>query len=235
MMRIFLYTSLRMITLLCLFLFIGGCGNVPIKKFYLINYEPDPLTRRKSLSPYPYAIRIKEFSIEQAYNRPQIVYRKSPFELQYYHFRVWAVKPAQMITDLVFKHLVTTSLVSHVVRRFDEGIKPDFELSGNIEAIEEYDSEDIWWAHLSIRFKLTRLRDNRTLYTRSLDHRKQVLVYDPEFVVRELTHIMDYIVSQAIHDIDNVLADEYGIGDNNIDNSENKQNIDSFMTGDSIE
>jgi ABC-type uncharacterized transport system auxiliary subunit len=123
-----------LLSIVCL----SGCGNVPIKKFYIINYEPEPLKTRAYENPYPYTIRVKEFDIEEAYARPQIVYRKSPFQLQYYFFKVWAVKPIRMITDIVHKHLASSRIVSHVVKRFDEGARPDYELSGHIEAIEEY-------------------------------------------------------------------------------------------------
>ncbi len=204
---------------LFLWLCISGCGNVPVKKFFLLKYEPEPMKNRQFASPYPYTIRVKEFNIEEAYARPQIVYRKSPFELQYYFFKVWAVKPVRMLTDMVHKHLASSTLVSHVVRRFDEGKKPDYELSGYIEAIEEYDSDEVWFAHLALRFKLTRIGDNRMVYMRRFDRRKQVFQHDPEYVIRELSQIMDFIMNQALHDIDVVLADEYGVSPSILDES----------------
>jgi ABC-type uncharacterized transport system auxiliary subunit len=178
-----------------------------------MNYVPEPMERRRNSAPYPFTIRIKKLDIEEAYARPQIVYRKSPFEMQYYFYRVWAVKPVDMVSDLIEKHLSAAGLVSHVVRRLDDGAKPDFELSGKIEAIEEYDNDNIWFAHFSIRLQLTRLKDNRTLYSRLFDDRKQVLQREPEFVVRELSRIMDVRISQVIIDLDAVLAREYGLSD----------------------
>ncbi len=196
-------------------IFIGlclcSCGRAPTKQFYILNYEPEPMKIRSNVNPYPYTIRVKEFDIEEAYARPQLVYRKSPFQLQYYFFKAWAVKPIRMITDAVSKHLSSARLVSHIVRRFDEGTRPDYELSGYIEAIEEYDSEDVWFAHLALRFRLTRLSDDRTLYMRRFDRRKQVHHHDPEYVIRELSQILDFIMTQAIHDLDVVLSKEFGV------------------------
>jgi hypothetical protein len=120
------------------------------------------------------------------------VYRQSPFALQYYVYRVWAVKPARMVTDLVYKHLETRNLVSSVTRRFDEGPKPDYELSGVIEALEEYDSEELWFAHLAIRMNLVRLSDGQSVYTRRFDIRKRVYKHTPENVIRELSALMEY-------------------------------------------
>lgn len=212
---------------------IGGCGSVPSKQFYILNYLPSPARDRLYQGPYPYTIRLREFDIEEAYNRPQIVYRQSPFQLKYYVYQVWAVKPTRMITDLVHKHLITANMVSNLIRRFDQGPKPDFELSGNIEAIEEYDSEELWFAHLCVRLNLIRIKDGRTIYTRRFDHRKKVFQHEPEYVIREMSSLMEYIMTQAIHDIDVKLAQEMGITSSEIKIEESAPDIvpDSIGTG----
>jgi ABC-type uncharacterized transport system auxiliary subunit len=187
-----------------------GCGSVPMKQFYVLNYLPS--TQRERLNPaaYPCIIRLREFDIEEAYNRPQIVYRQSPFELEYYAYRVWAVKPARMITDMAYKHLVTANLASTIIRRFDEGPNPDYEITGIIEAVEEYDSDELWFAHLAIRFNLVRISDGKSLYTRRFDVRKRVYQHKPENVIRELSALMEYMMNQAIHDMDVRFAGIYG-------------------------
>jgi len=188
-----------------------SCASAPVKKNYMLNYVPPPMTSRLKQGAYPFTVRIRELSVEEAYARPQIVYRKSPFELEYYFYRVWAVKPARMITDLLYSHLLSVNLVSSVVRRLDEGNKPDFELSGVISAIEEYDSDEAWFAHLSMRLQLARVSDGRVLYSRHFDHRKQAFQNRPELVVREMSAIMEFIGYQLTRDLDAILAREYGL------------------------
>jgi hypothetical protein len=99
-------------------------------------------------------------------------------------------------------------MVNHVVQRYDEDIKPDYELTGAIEALEEYDSDQLWFAHLAMRLSLTRLSDGVVLYSRQFDNRKKVFRYSPEAVVQELSAILEFIMVQGIHDIDAVLAKE---------------------------
>ena len=188
-----------------------GCARVPVKQYYLLNYVPSASRDRLNPGPYRCIFRLKEFGVEEAYTRPQIVYRQSPFQLRYYVYRVWAVKPERMITDLFHKHLLTANLVSNVVRRFDEGHKPDYEINGMIEAIEEYDSDELWFAHLATRISLTRIRDGRLMYSRRFDQRKRVFQHEPEYVVREMSALMEYILSQVIHDFDAVLSSEFGV------------------------
>jgi ABC-type uncharacterized transport system auxiliary subunit len=196
-----------------LVILLTGCifSAVPIKKYYVLNYIPSANRERLNPAAYPCTIRLRDFNIEDAYNRPQIVFRQSPFELRYYYYRVWAVKPARMITDMVYKHLLTSGLVSSVVRRFDEGAKPDYELTGVIEAIDEYDSEELWFAHIAIRLTLVRVSDGYAMYTRRFDLRKRVYEHKPENVVRELSSLMEFIMTQTVRDLDTRLAREYGV------------------------
>jgi ABC-type uncharacterized transport system auxiliary subunit len=209
-------SRVRILLLLCALLaLIACCGNIPVKQYYVLNYVPTPLAARLLASPYPFTVRLKDFDIEDAYNRPQIVYRQSPFELRYYFYKIWAVKPSRMITDLVQKHLASVNFVSHVIRRYDEGLNPDYELAGLVEAIEEYDSDQLWFAHLAIRLTLTRVSDGRVVYSRVFDNRKRVYQYSPDNVVREMSSILEFIVNQAIHDMDAVFTREYGTSGGN--------------------
>jgi uncharacterized lipoprotein YmbA len=188
-----------------------GCASVPFKQYYQLNYLPGMIADRQSDKPYPFIIRLKEFDIEEAYNRPQIVYRQSPFELRYYVYRVWAVKPSRMVTDLVYKHLLDVNLVSSVTRRYDEGSKPHYELSGMVEALEEYDSDELWFSHVALRFTLTNPHNGNIVYNRRFDLRKKVLEHNPELVIREMSALIEYAISQAIQDIDSKLAIESGM------------------------
>jgi uncharacterized lipoprotein YmbA len=189
----------------------AGCGSVPLKQYYTLNYLPSSQRERLNSSAYPCVVRLRDFNIEEAYDRPQIVYRQSPFQLQYDYYRAWAVKPSRMVTDLVYKHLLTANLVSGVVRRFDEGPKPDFELSGMIEALDEYDSRELWFAHIALRMTLSRISDGSVLFEKRFDLRKRVYEHKPENVIRELSSLLEYIMIQSVRDMDVRLAKEYGI------------------------
>jgi uncharacterized lipoprotein YmbA len=192
-------------------IFGAGCGSVPLKQYYTLNYLPSSQRERLNPAVYPCVVRLRDFNIEEAYDRPQIVYRQSPFQLQYDYYRAWAVKPSRMVTDLVYKHLLTANLVSGVVRRFDEGPKPDFELSGMLEAIDEYDSQELWFAHIALRMTLSRISDGSVLFEKRFDLRKRVYEHKPENVIRELSSLLEYIMTQSVRGMDVSLAKEYGV------------------------
>ncbi len=90
---------------------INGCfGKAPVKRYYLIDYVPTPTRTKTGPAIRPVTLRIKDFNVAEAYKRPELVYRKSAHEMQFYNYHQWAVKPEYMITDMVFKHLKTANL-----------------------------------------------------------------------------------------------------------------------------
>lgn len=198
--------------------FIFGCAKPLAKNFYVLNYTPDKLEDRKSDEPYRQTIRLRPFSIEKAYAKTNIVYRENPYQLDYYPDHLWAVRPVDMITDLVFSHLEDIRLVETLVRRLDEKGTPDYELSGTILAIEEYDSGDTWYAHLKISVVLTDFRTKNAVYSRIFDQTRKVEVHTPIVVVQTLSEIMDYMASLLMADLDNFLY-EAAIAEKN-DNNE---------------
>ncbi len=197
----------KTIITVCSVMLIWGCASNINKRYYVLNYIPTAV--KNASNSYPATIRIKDFDIEDVYERNQLVYRKSSFQLNYDWYRVWAIKPSRMITDLVYNHLEKSQLVSHVVRRYDEGYEPDYELSGRIDAIEEYDSENEWYAHLALTITLTRTSDGRIMYTRNFDNTKKVYEHDTVLLVKEMSSILEYIMNQVLHDIEVILQKEY--------------------------
>jgi ABC-type uncharacterized transport system auxiliary subunit len=193
------------LSVLLLLVLIVGCGRPLHRNFYVLNYTPDRFDdRRRTDSPYPVTIRLRTFDIEKAYARPNIVYRENPFRLDFYPDHLWAVRPVDMITDLIFGHLEGIRLVESVTRRLDER-SPDFELSGTVLAIEEFNSGDSWFAHLRISFVLTDFRTGNAIYSRIFSQTRAVPAKTPLSVVMTLSEVMSFIASLLMIDLDNVL------------------------------
>jgi hypothetical protein len=48
------------------------------------------------------------------------------------------------------------------------------------------------------------------MYTRRFDLRKRVYEHKPENVIREMSSLMEFMMTQAVHDIDVRLSKEFG-------------------------
>ncbi|ERP31486.1 ABC-type transport auxiliary lipoprotein family protein [Chitinivibrio alkaliphilus] len=194
----------------CVFLLYAGCARTFQQEFFILNYRPQPLVDRNSEAPYPFLLRIRRFDVEKIYQTHNIVYRKSPYQLQYYGFRHWAVHPSDMMTDLLTSHITAINLVNQVVHRFDDAERmADYELSGRVEAIEEYNSEDVWFAYLKYHIRVKRISDGKTIYSRHFDLRKRAPEKTPESVVRTMSQIADYTFTRLMEDLDDLFWEEY--------------------------
>jgi ABC-type uncharacterized transport system auxiliary subunit len=181
-----------------------GCfGRVIESSYYQLDYVPTP---KESLNKaaYPYTARVKDFDVSEAYRRNNIVYRQSPFQLHFYNYDLWVVKPEYLISDVLFRHLEAAKIFLEVRRSIDVE-DPDFTVNGIVRALEEYDNQDEWYAHLAMNMNLQDNRTKRVLWSREWDYRKKVSNFEPIYVVRGLSELLELINNEAIADIDSVV------------------------------
>src|SRR5262249_27972746 len=118
-------------------------------------------------------VRVRNLNAEDVYDKFQIVVRRSPYELHYSDSNVWAVKPYQMVSDIVARRLVDDHVFAQATRELGE-TRPAFTLGGELHAIEVYDSNDLWFAHLAMSMTLTRFTDGERVWSFEYDERKPV-------------------------------------------------------------
>jgi len=187
-------------------LLLSGCsiGRAPETKYYLLDYIPTPPKERIEKGYYPYVVRLKEPVIAETYRRSQIVYRQSAHQLQFYSYHLWAVDPDRMIGDLIVKHIRAAKLFQNVTRSVEE-YQADFTLSFEVQAIEEFDFQGQWFAHLAIEYKLEDGKTGQVLWKKPFDLRKKVGQQEPVYLVRELSNFLETINNKVMSDLDIVL------------------------------
>ncbi len=188
-----------------------GCfgGSSPDRTYFALEY-PLEHTWNYSQARYPVQVRVKRFTTALAYDRNEMVYRTNPHEFQYYWYKLWAVKPRNMMREVVVSHLRYTRLFTEVVLDIGDRV-PDYDLDCELLAIEELNAtDDAWFARLSYRLTLTRFDDGRRLWEYEVDTRKPVYNRQPVFVVRAMSEIAAETLQLAFADLDAFLATETG-------------------------
>jgi ABC-type uncharacterized transport system auxiliary subunit len=173
-------------------------------KYYVLDYLPTPPKERLEKGPFPFVLRVRDCNIAEAYRRAQIVYRQSANQMQFYSYHLWAVDPDRMINDLTIKHLKAARLFDNVTRAV-ETYAPDYYLGCDIQAIEEYDNKDQWYAHLAIEYQLEDAKTNQVAWKKLFDLRKTVAQQEPVYVVRELSFLLESINDKLASELDVVL------------------------------
>jgi len=185
---------------------LSGCywGKVPETRYYVLDYVPTPPPERIQKGPYPFVLRLRDCEIAEAYRRSQIVYRQSANQMQFYGLHLWAVDPDRMMTDLILKHLKAAQLFENVTRTV-ENFVPDYYLSCNVQAIEEFDSKEQVYSHLAIEYQLEDAKANQITWKKLYDLRKAVAQPEPIYVVRELSALAETINDRLVQELDVVL------------------------------
>ncbi len=187
---------------------LSGCffGRSPETKYYTLDYSPAIPAERLERGPYPFTVRLREPTIAEAYRRSQIVYRKSAYQMQFYSFHLWAVDPERMVGDLLFKHLRAARLFENVTR-IAQTVPPDFQITCDVRAIEEFDSPDMWYAHLAVEYQLLDERTGDVLWKQLYDLRKAVPQQEPVYVVRELAALISVAHDRLVEELEPVLQE----------------------------
>ncbi|MBM4372221.1 MAG: membrane integrity-associated transporter subunit PqiC [Deltaproteobacteria bacterium] len=196
-----------LVTALCLTALVAAsCPSPPQRQYYGLAYSLADVPSRE-IPRYRVSLMIREPDILLAYDREQIVYRFDPFHFQYYHFRYWLAKPQQMIQELLYRHLKHVRLFGEVNLVYQRGV-PDYVLESTIDAIEEYDSDDIWYSHLAMSLQLLRYRDRAVLWAHRFDVKKEVFTKQPLYVVRAMSEQIEEQMHVIVSGIEEAMAKE---------------------------
>lgn len=178
---------------------LAACSSTPERQYFGIAYSLADVVPEKSPR-YPATLRVVEPEIRLAYDRAQIVYRYDPFRFKYYNFEFWVAKPQQMLCEVIHRHLLQANLFRETSLVYQRQV-PDYELQGEIEAIEEYDSGDQWYAHLALALRLVRFSDRTVVWAYHFDRKKEVFNKEPVYVVRGMSELMEEEMAKVLEGI----------------------------------
>jgi ABC-type uncharacterized transport system auxiliary subunit len=134
---------------------------------------------------------------DAAYDDERIVYRTTPFRLDYYQYHRWSSPPGVMVGNYLEQALETSGRFRAVVRE----MTPDAPviLGGRVVAIEEVDrSRTDWLGRIVVELVLTDAHTGDILWTQQLEETEPVHQQNPEGLAAALTAAMSRIVAHAV-------------------------------------
>jgi ABC-type uncharacterized transport system auxiliary subunit len=147
---------------------------------------------------------VRNFLAQDPYNQERLVYRTSPYQLDFYNYHRWAAIPTEQVTDWTRRYLRTTSLFAKVYPTSDGAA--DFILTGKIRQLDEIDHEQAWEATLSIDFWLTRAEQRTPLWFQSYSATQQTAKRNPSAVAEAMSRNLETILSKLVTDLAPVVA-----------------------------
>lgn len=132
-----------------------------------------------------------------AYDDDRIVYRTTPFRLDYYQYQRWSSAPGVMVGNYLEQALEKSGKFRSVVREMTADAPAV--LTGRVIAIEEVDrSKTEWLGRIVLELQLTDARTNETLWTDQVEETEPLKQQTPEGLAQALSVALGRIVDHAV-------------------------------------
>ena len=174
-----------------------GClgGSTEPSRYYTVSAESISVAGATSDT----RVHVKKFTIDPAYQRTNIVYRESPYDFMFYDLDLWATRPEQMLTQVAGEYLVKSNMFKSVDLK-PMG-KPDFELLGNVDAIEEIDEGNSQEAHLAVQLTFRKVGEDAPLWEKRYDERQSMSKRDAHSAAEALSKLYAKYMQDALENI----------------------------------
>lgn len=133
---------------------------------------------------------------DAAYDDERIVYRTTPFRLDYYHYHRWSSAPGAMVGNYLEQALGGSGRFRAVIRE----MSPDAAvvLGGRVVAIEEVDRSKTEWAgRIVLELVLTDARTSEVLWSERVEETEPLRQQTPEGLAAALSAAMARIAART--------------------------------------
>ena len=178
-----------------------GClgGSTEPSRYYTVSAESIATVSNAASDA---RIHVKKFTIDPAYQRSNIVYRESAYDFMFYDLDLWATRPEQMLTQIAGEYLVKSNIFKAVDLK-PMG-KPDFELLGNVDAIEEIDEGSSQYAHLAVQLTFRKVGEDTPLWEKRYDDRQNMYKRDAHSAAEAISKLYAKFMQDALQNIASV-------------------------------
>jgi ABC-type uncharacterized transport system auxiliary subunit len=167
-------------------------GKLPETRYYQLA-TPAPAVSRPSGTA---VVALESLSTDAAYDDERIVYRTSPYRLDYYQYQRWIASPGVMLADYLASSLARTGRFRALPRELTDAAP--VVLSGRVIAIEEIDRGPATWVgRVAIELTLTNVRTGAAVWTQSFEETEPLAAQTPEGLAAALSRAMTRVVERA--------------------------------------
>lgn len=191
-------TLIAIATLLALSLTacLGGGSSEPTK-YYTIAVEN--IQAPTSSAYADKRLQVRKFTIEPAYQRANIVYRESAYDFMFYDLDLWASRPEHMMAQVASEYLAKSGLFKSVETKANG--KPDYELLGNIVAIEEVDEGSSQYARLAMQLTFRQTESDQAIWEKSFDEKLSMDNREPRTTAETISKLFGKYMEEALSEI----------------------------------
>ncbi|MFQ5707458.1 MAG: ABC-type transport auxiliary lipoprotein family protein [bacterium] len=180
-------------------LLFAACGGVPQTFYYRIDYEVQ--NSKVGDAALPVTLGVTQFDADVLYQGDRLVYRNSPYEVQFYNYRRWIAPPRRIVTEKILKQFQASGLFQRVVRT-PSSFKVDYVLSGRIRAFEEWDEAVAWYGIVTLDLQLKSASTHSIVWEQEYTQKTKAAQKDPLEIVRAISTSLRKVVQSGIQGVE---------------------------------
>lgn len=190
---------------------LAGCGvgaeRVPDTKYFVIDYSPE--RAKKSGPVVPVTVGVDNFRADSVYRTEKMIFRKVPYQIDFYPYQRWGARPDEIVTDRMIDHLLATGRFREVVRAAS-GAPSDYLIRGRVKRFEEDNVSNKYFADAQIEISLIYRRTGKVLLQKRLTRRTLATSRPPQGFVDAMARNLKALLSQAAAQISEAVAKHHG-------------------------
>jgi ABC-type uncharacterized transport system auxiliary subunit len=160
-------------------------------------------------APFRYAvvIGIEPFDAEPSYQQDRIIFRTSPYEVNFYEYHRWLVLPNELVTDQVYRLFAASDLFQHV-HTYGFEAYADYILQGKIAMFDQWyhGDETSSTIRIGIYYRFITTEDEQVLWMDSIETTTDVHSVEMVETVKGFESALHANIQDALEAIDTVLA-----------------------------
>jgi ABC-type uncharacterized transport system auxiliary subunit len=131
-----------------LFLLLTGCASAPELRYYRVAVP----TAAPAVAPLPVTLGVARLAAAEPCRQERILYRNSPYRVQYYAADRWEVPPAEMVQEALLTQLRASGRFRRVVA-WRPG-EADARLEVRLLRFEEVDEAQEWAGEVELEYEV---------------------------------------------------------------------------------
>jgi len=172
---------------------LAACAATTAEVRYFRVAVPPPAP--SATTPLPVTLGIARLATPEPYREERIIYRASPYRVQYYAGDRWESPPADMVYQVLLEQFLGSGLFRRVIpwRRGEA----DYRLETRLRRFEELDEGETWFGLVELEYEVTG-NDGRSLLREVSSHRVRAEARTVEGVVEALSRGLQASLDEAV-------------------------------------
>lgn len=143
------------------------------------------------------SLAVAPLDTDQAYDDERIVYRITPYRLDYYNYHRWSAAPGLLVADYLERAFERSGRFRSVVR--EAGTAAPVTLGGRVVALEEVDtSKTQWLGRVVVELTLTDAGSGEVVWAQQYEETEPLLAQNPEGLARAISVALERIAHRAL-------------------------------------